>query len=151
MRKLLKKLMIVSVLALVLVFPLSIAQSQVPDSEKFAEFIPIGDKYIADGFNQPESVQSWKDGLKRDFNLDLQKLDVKNTFLGAEDADTYVALYYQTDITTYCINQDNNHVRAMISLLIVIGISKETKQVLGGQVLQATGIKILEGWDGKDI
>ena len=114
-------------------------------------YIMICVDHVKTVYASPNTLASFKEGLKTDFQLDLQEMKVDVALLGTEDGGTYFIVYLQADMVMYCKDSNGLQVRAVGSSLIATGIDKETKEILGGNILDSTGISILDGWNGKNV
>lgn len=115
------------------------------------EFAQIAKSYMEKAYKSTELFNSYKEGIKADYDLDLQKLEAIVEVMGADDDGTYVVISLEVRFVAYCLDSQGLHKRVVGILLMVLGVDKESKEVIGGQMIGGE-IKILDNWNGlKDL
>jgi hypothetical protein len=102
-------------------------------------------------FNKPDTVKSWRDGVKRDFNLELKEftLDFSPVFI-QEDED-YVIVQFSMEINALCYDSAGIKKRVNLNAEMICLIDKSTNKIVDAKRLNIVGPTALDGWDGKDV
>ena len=104
-------------------------------------------------FSKQEIQDQWKTGIKNNFQLDMQRLEVKVEILEVlttAGEGTFLAL--KINRVAYCLDSNGlkNRVVGSIDVIILIkdlnDITNAPAQILGIEQLH-----VQDGWDGKDI
>jgi hypothetical protein len=133
-----KKLKWLSIL-LSLVF-CSVALAQAPDFEK------ITDTFYKQTFKEKKAIDSWTEGLKRELDITLSKIEVgfKQQGSQAVQGGTVIGGTLRIKIFGY---KGNNKVHVIVERTILVFID-ETNTIIDSRLLSQEVSKVMPGWEG---
>lgn len=98
-----------------------------------------------------ESWNTWKDGVKKDYNAELIRLSFKIDFLNQAQDNDYVMLLTNFIITGFIIRDGNIKMRIVSNRYVISLFDRKTRRLLHDEV-EIGDTNILIGWsDGVEI
>jgi len=105
-------------------------------------------------FSNPDVLAGWKEGIKEDYNLDLQKIVHKAVVVREEGCLNYAEnthVFVILNIRVLALDANGNKKSLMIVREIFVEINHVKGIVLGSQATGELRREVVDGWDGKDI
>ena len=114
---------------------------------------PVMQDFYQKEFSKQEIQDQWKVGIKNNFQLDMQRLEVKVEVFGTEDlAEKGTFLALRINLVAYCLDSNGIKNRVVGSMDIIILI-KDLNDITNApaQILGVEQLYVQDGWDAKDI
>jgi hypothetical protein len=123
--------------------------SQALGAEVSQEWKQVVSDYYS-GMPNPEgpSWKSWEEGLKKSHSFYLKRLEVSVEFLNQEDLNSEgVSIGIILTVKAYCLDSANTKKKVISVRAVVVVISKDSKEVVGGTTVLRLPMVVSPGWD----
>lgn len=101
----------------------------------------------------PESkgYKSWKEGLMKEYLLDLHKVKTSIEFLDQDEKEDQVGVSVLITVTGYGMAFNNQKKRVISVRALIIFVNKETRALIGAISVYRSSNKVLNGWNENEI